>query len=140
MSERYGLYRAKVIQRDDDRQRGRIKVQIPSISGEGKSQWVEACMNTAYDNGGDIAIPKIGDTVWIAFEEGDINKPVYIGNFFSAFSTPLKDYDQDTRVISWDKCRMEMKDDIMKITVGDNTVIEITGNTVKINSGRIDLN
>lgn len=148
MSERYGLYRAKVVQRDDDRQRGRIKVQIPSISGEGKSQWVEACMNTAYDNGGDIAIPKIGDTVWIAFEEGDINKPVYVGNFFSAFKTPLKEYDQDTRVISWDKCRIEMKNDRMEISVGDSSVLVITGSTVsiktsdsvKVNAGRIDLN
>ena len=148
MSERYGLYRAKVVQRDDDRQRGRIKVQIPSIMGEGKSQWVEACMNTAYDNGGDIAIPKIGDTVWIAFEEGDINRPVYMGNFFSAFKTPLRNYDQDTRVISWDKCRIEMKGETMTITVGDSTVVTLTGSTItantsahiEMNAGRIDLN
>ena len=58
MSERYGLYRAKVVQRDDDRQRGRIKVQIPSVTGSGKTQWVEACMNVGYDNGGIIVKPK----------------------------------------------------------------------------------
>lgn len=137
--ERYGLYRAKVVERDDERQRGRIKVQIPSVSGEGKSQWVEACMNTAYDGGGDISIPKVGDTVWIAFEEGDITKPVYVGNFFSAFKTPLKNYDQDTRVISWDNCRIEMKEEHLLITVGASS-IDITGSSVKINSGRIDLN
>lgn len=137
--ERYGLYRAKVVERDDERQRGRIKVQIPSVSGEGKSQWVEACMNTAYDGGGDISVPKVGDTVWIAFEEGDITKPVYVGNFFSAFKTPLKNYDQDTRVISWDNCRIEMKEEHLLITVGASS-IDITGSSVKINSGRIDLN
>ena len=137
--ERYGLYRAKVVERDDERQRGRIKVQIPSVSGEGKSQWVEACMNTAYDGGGDISVPKVGDTVWVAFEEGDITKPVYVGNFFSAFKTPLKNYDQDTRVISWDNCRIEMKEEHLLITVGASS-IDITGSSVKINSGRIDLN
>ena len=137
--ERYGLYRAKVVERNDERQRGRIKVQIPSVSGEGKSQWVEACMNTAYDGGGDIAVPKVGDTVWIAFEEGDITKPVYVGNFFSAFKTPLKDYDEDTRVISWDNCRIEMKGEHLLITVGASS-IDVTGSSVKINSGRIDLN
>ena len=137
--ERYGLYRAKVVERDDERQRGRIKVQIPSVSGEGKSQWVEACMYTAYDGGGDISVPKVGDTVWIAFEEGDITRPVYVGNFFSAFKTPLKNYDQDTRVISWDNCRIEMKEEHLLITVGASS-IDITGSSVKINSGRIDLN
>lgn len=137
--ERYGLYRAKVVERDDEHQRGRVKVQIPSVSGEGKSQWVEACMNTAYDGGGDISVPKVGDTVWIAFEEGNITKPVYVGNFFSAFKTPLKNYDQDTRVISWDNCRIEMKEEHLLITVGASS-IDITGSSVKINSGRIDLN
>ena len=140
MSARYGLYRAKVVERDDERQRGRIKVQIPSILGEGKSQWVEACMNTAYDSGGDLAIPKLGDTVWIAFEEGDVTKPVYVGNFFSQFKTPLPDYDQDMRVISWDKCRVEMKDDHMRITVGEQSVIDITGNQIKMISGMIYIN
>lgn len=128
-----GLYRGKVVQRGDERMRGRIKVIIPSISGpEGKSQWVDLCMNVAYDNGGDIAIPKIGDTCWIMFEEGDVTKPVYMGNFFSAFKTPLPDYDEDTRVISWDDCRIEMKGERMAITVGDNTMIEITGSTIAV--------
>jgi len=134
MSERYGLYRAKVVQRDDDRQRGRIKVQIPSITGSGKTQWVEACMNVGYDNGGDLAIPKIGDTVWIAFEEGDITKPVYVGNFFSAFKTPLIGYDQDTRVISWDNCKIYMKGNQLLIKVG-NSAILMTDSTVEIQEG-----
>ena len=62
MGQYGGLYRAKVVENGDDRQRGRIKVQIPSITGDGNSQWVDLCMNTAYDAGGDIAVPKIGDT------------------------------------------------------------------------------
>lgn len=131
----YGLYRAKVVERDDERQRGRIKVQIPNITGDGKSQYCEACMNTAYHRGGDLAVPKLNDTVWIMFEEGDVNKPVYVGNFFGAFGTPLENYDEDERIISWDKCRIAMKGEHMKIMVGGSTVIDITGDHVDIQTG-----
>lgn len=131
-----GLYRAKVVQHGDERQKGRIKVTIPDISGgKGKSQWVDLCMNCAYENGGDIAVPKLGDTCWIAFERGDINLPVYMGNFFGAFKTPLPDYDEDTRVISWDSCRIEMKGETMKFIVGEKSLITITTDTISLEVG-----
>ena len=129
-SKYYGIYRAKVVEQNDERQRGRIKVQIPSITGEGKSQYCEACMNVAYDNGGDLAVPKMGDTVWVMFEEGDVNKPVYVGNFFGAFKTPLENYDENERIISWDKCRIAMKEGVMNVTVGEHLTIKVGGSTV----------
>lgn len=132
----YGIYRAKVVQREDERQKGRIKVVIPDISGsKGKSQWVDLCMNCAYENGGDIAVPKLGDTCWIMFEKGDLNLPVYMGNFFGAFKTPLPDYDEDTRVISWDNCRIEMKGDTMKFIVGEKSLITITTDSISLEVG-----
>lgn len=131
-----GLYRAKVVERNDERQRGAIRVVVPTIMGSsGKSQWVDLCMNCAYDEGGDIAIPKVGDTCWVMFEEGDINRPVYMGNFFSAFKTPLPNYDEDTRVISWDSCRIEMKGETMKLIVGEKSLITITTDSVTIQVG-----
>lgn len=140
MGKYAGLYRAKVVSREDERQRGRIQVQIPSVSGDGKSQMVDVCSGCAYDLGGDIAVPKLGDTVWIAFEEGDVNKPVYMGNFFAAFKTPLSNYDTDTRVISWDNCRIEMKGDHLNISVGSQSIIDITGSNITMKSGTINLN
>ena len=136
----YGLYKAKVVEQGDDRQKGRIKVQIPSITGEGNSQWVELCMNVAYDNGGDIAIPKIGDTCYIMFEEGDVTKPVYMGNFFSAFSTPLENYNVNQRVISWDGCRITMEENNLHIENGAGAYIDMKGDDIQIHAGHVGFN
>lgn len=137
----FGKYRAKVVDVKDPRQKGRIRVQIPTLLGTGISQWCEPCTPIGYDNGGDLAVPKLNDTVWVEFEEGNVSKPIYVGNFWSAMKTPLNDqnYDTDTRVINWDKCTITMKNDEMVIT-GGSSVVTINDSGIKLNGTKIDLN
>lgn len=130
-----GLYECKVVGVDDSRQDGKIQVTINGIGGEGK-HLARLCMNCAYDSGGDIAIPKIGETGYVMFANGEIQKPVYMGNTFPEFKTPLPNYDTKTRVISWDSCRIEMKEETMKFIVGEKSLITITGDAVILQVGQ----
>lgn len=134
MANYYGLYECKVVGVDDSRQDGKIQVTINGIGGNGK-YLARLCTNCAYDSGGDIAIPKIGETGYVMFANGEIQKPVYMGNTFQEFKTPLPNYDTKTRVISWDSCRIEMKDEVMKFIVGEKSLITITGNAVLLQVG-----
>ena len=78
MSEKFGKYIAYVRDNKDPMQKGRIKVQCPNVFGDGLSDWCEPVIPVAYNGHGDIAIPKLNDTVYIEFEEGDIKRPLYV--------------------------------------------------------------
>lgn len=111
-----GLYRAIVSNIKDPEKMGRIKVVIPELMGNNsESSWCMPCVSVCYDNGGDFCLPKLKETVWVAFEQGDINRPVYLGNWWSPQKTPTgRDY-ENKRVISFDQCEITMLGDKIDI-------------------------
>lgn len=76
----YGLFRGTVIDNFDPLGRGRLIAEVPAISGL-LPNWAEPCMPYTELISGDSAIPPIGTQVWIEFEGGDVNYPVWIGCF-----------------------------------------------------------
>lgn len=111
----YGKYRAKVVDVEDPQYRGRIRVMCPKVLGEAKSSWCEPCVPVAYDNGGDFAIPKVGEFVWVEFEEGNSNKPIYTGGLWSSNKSPSSPYEVSKRLITWGECKIEMTDSCVNI-------------------------
>lgn len=106
MSKQYfGKYRAQVVDSEDPKKRGRIRVLCPATLGDSKSNWCNPCIPVTYEKGGDFAIPKVGETVWIEFEGGDVNKPLYVGNWWSENNTPSEPYDVHTRYSYWDNVK-----------------------------------
>ena len=87
--KKYGKYRAIVKDVNDPERRGRIRVQCPKILGEYLSAWCEPCIPYATDYAGDFYVPPIGEAVWVEFEEGDIDKPIWNGGWYKRNSTPL---------------------------------------------------
>ena len=73
MNERYGKFRGTVVDRDDPMGQGRLLVQVPSI-GEGPLSWATACVPC-----GHVGLPALGDTVWVEFEQGDVDYPLWTG-------------------------------------------------------------
>ena len=123
----YGKYRAKVVDVQDPQRRGRIRVMCPKVLGESKSSWCEPCIPVAYDLGGDFAIPKLGEFVWVEFEEGNSNKPIYTGGLWSANKSPSPSYSPETRLITWGDCKIVM-------TKGS---ISLSAPSVKVNGNEI---
>src|SRR5687767_888586 len=77
-----GKYRATVLVNVDPEQRGRLQLMIPDVLGEIPSTWAEACVPLAGPTGppmGVFMVPPIGAGVWVEFEKGDPNLPVWIG-------------------------------------------------------------
>ena len=124
MNKYFGKYRAIVVEINDTEKRGRIKVKCPSVLGESRSNWCEPCVPIEYDNGGDFCLPKVGETAWIEFEAGDVNKPIYVGNWWSKEKTPSTDYNPNIRIISHDGSRIEISASGIKIK-SENTEINL---------------
>jgi hypothetical protein len=77
-----GKYRATVLQNIDPEQRGRLQLMIPDVLGPVPSTWAEACVPLAGPTGppmGVYLVPPIGAGVWVEFERGDPNYPVWVG-------------------------------------------------------------
>lgn len=144
----FGKYRARVTDINDPEKRGRIRVQCPSVLQESKSPWCEPCIPVAYDGGGDFFLPKVGDTVWIEFEEGKSSKPIWVGNWWSTNNTPSSNYSPDTRIIEFDGCKIEMTKESFKVTVNGSTFeigngiinLDAGSSTITMKDGKIFLN
>ena len=85
----YGKYRGTVIQNIDPEQRGRIQAMVPDISGLVPSTWAMPCVPLAGKQNGAYFVPQIGSGVWIEFEQGDPDHPIWVGGYWgSAAETP----------------------------------------------------
>jgi hypothetical protein len=78
----YGKYRATVIDNIDPMQQGRLLVQVPDVTGIGPSTWAMPCVPMAGINAGMLAIPIPGAGVWVEFEQGDPDKPIWVGGYW----------------------------------------------------------
>src|SRR5262245_9248283 len=81
----YGKYRALVVDNADPENRGRLRLQIPSVlGGEVVSGWALPCLpyGGAADQGF-FFIPEVDACVWAEFEMGDLAYPIWVGAFWS---------------------------------------------------------
>ena len=137
----FGKYRAKVVDIQDPEFRGRIRVMCPKVLGKAKSSWCLPCVPVAYDLGGDFTLPKVGEFVWIEFESGEVDRPIYTGGLWSTNNTPSNSYSEKERLITWGKCKIEMNEetDTLKLSVGDSVLI-INEGSIQINSPSVTVN
>jgi uncharacterized protein involved in type VI secretion and phage assembly len=78
----YGKYRGMVVQNIDPEQRGRLQLSIPDVLGPIPSSWAEPSVPLAGPTGppmGVYLVPPIGAGVWVEFEQGDPNYPIWSG-------------------------------------------------------------
>lgn len=84
----YGKYRGKVINNVDPLLQGRIIADVPSIPGS-KVNYATPCVPYAGPGVGFLALPPKGANVWIEFEGGDPNFPIWTGCFWAPTQLPL---------------------------------------------------
>nr|HMP43165.1 phage baseplate assembly protein V [Roseiflexaceae bacterium] len=88
MSQFFGKYRGKVEQNVDPLQIGRVQVRVPAVLGEGRMSWAMPCVPYAGPGVGMFAIPPVGASVWVEFEGGDPDYPIWSGCFWERGDAP----------------------------------------------------
>ena len=90
MSPLYGKYRGTVINNVDPMQIGRIQAMVPDLAGFVPGTWAMPCLPMAGINTGVFTVPMIGSGVWVEFERGDPDYPIWVGGYWgSAAEVPL---------------------------------------------------
>jgi uncharacterized protein involved in type VI secretion and phage assembly len=85
----YGKYRGTVLNNLDPLQIGRLLVQIPDVSNLIPSSWAMPCFPISGKQMGAYMIPQIGAGVWVEFEQGNPDYPIWSGCWYgSAAETP----------------------------------------------------
>lgn len=85
MSEKFfGKYRGTVINNVDPMQMGRIQVQVPDVAGLIPGSWAMPCLPVAGINMGLFTLPAIGSGVWVEFEQGNPEYPIWTGCFWGS--------------------------------------------------------
>lgn len=80
----YGKYRGTVINNIDPEQRGRILAVVPDVQGLIPTTWAMPCVPIAGKLEGTYMVPQIGAGVWIEFEQGDPDYPIWVGCFWGS--------------------------------------------------------
>jgi len=78
----YGKYRGTVLSNVDPQQRGRLMLNVPDVLGSIPSSWAEPCVPLAGPTGppmGVYLVPPTGAGVWVEFEHGDPDYPIWVG-------------------------------------------------------------
>lgn len=160
MTDFLSKYRGTVVNNVDPMQLGRIQVNVPSVLGEGRMSWAMPCVPYAGSGVGFFAIPPVGANVWIEFEGGDPDYPIWSGCFWGVGEVPAMPAIAEMKVLKTDmgtitindlpgaggitiETTTGMKIDInaigIEITNGQGASIKLTGPQVSINDGALDV-
>lgn len=82
MANYFGKYRGTVVDNVDPLQIGRLSVQVPDVSNVVPSTWAMPCVPFAGTQCGFFAVPPVGSSVWVEFEQGNSDYPIWSGCFW----------------------------------------------------------
>jgi uncharacterized protein involved in type VI secretion and phage assembly len=159
-----GKYRGTVINNIDPMRMGRLQAQVPDVHGDTPSSWAMPCLPLAGPRLGHYMMPPVGAGVWIEFEQGDENYPIWTGCWYgsaaelpdlalsglpSAPNVVLQTQGQRTLVLSdlpggpgitlqtLTGAKLVINDLGITIDNGQGASISLTGNTVNVNQGAL---
>lgn len=78
----YGVYRGTVVNNVDPLQIGRIMATVPDVGGVIPTTWAMPCVPIAGKQMGTFMVPQIGSGVFVQFEAGDPDRPVWVGGWW----------------------------------------------------------
>lgn len=164
MPQYLGKYRGTVVNNIDPLQIGRVQVMVPAVLGVGVSSWAMPCVPIAGPQMGTYVVPLIGAGVWVEFEGGDPDYPIWTGGFWgSAAEVPalalaglpaspsivLQTAGQNTIVVSdvpgtggimlkaTTGAMILINETGITISNGQGATIMLTGPTVTVNQGAL---
>jgi uncharacterized protein involved in type VI secretion and phage assembly len=165
--QHYGKFRGTVMNNVDPLNIGRLMVMVPDVSNIIPSTYAMPCLPFAGIQNGFFAVPAIGSGVWVEYEQGDPDYPIWSGCFFGtvaevpalALATPpglqsvvIQTVGQNTLMISdtpgptggillksQTGAMISISDVGITISNGQGATIVMAGPSVTINEGALEV-
>lgn len=84
----FGKYRGTVVLNMDPLQQGRLLVRVDDVPAMLVGNWAMPCVPLTDIAMGTFMRPRIGANVWVEFEQGNPEKPVWVGCYWGPGETP----------------------------------------------------
>jgi uncharacterized protein involved in type VI secretion and phage assembly len=78
----FGKYRGTVVNTTDPEHRARLQAVVPDVLGTQPSTWALPAAPYAGPVAGFVALPPVGAGVWIEFEQGNPDFPIWCGGWW----------------------------------------------------------
>jgi len=161
----YGKYRGVVTDNQDQLTLGRVRARVQDVLGDNESGWALPSSPYAGDKVGLFLIPPTGANVWIEFEHGNPDYPIWSGCFWSEGKIPhettppllpnIKILKTNTSTIMLDDtpgaggitietsvgtgAKIVINTEGIEISGGELGDIKVTANSVSINNGALEV-
>lgn len=110
MTQYFGKYRGKVENNLDPLQLGRIQVSVPAVLGGGRMSWAMPCVPYAGPQVGLFLVPPVGANIWVEFEGGDPDYPIWSGCFWGVGEVPAVPAVEQMKVLKTDGVTLTLND------------------------------
>jgi uncharacterized protein involved in type VI secretion and phage assembly len=80
----HGKYRGRVVSNDDPLRLGRVQISCPALLGSGRQSWALPSLPYAGPGVGLFLVPPVDADIWVEFEGGDLDRPIWTGCFWSS--------------------------------------------------------
>jgi phage baseplate assembly protein V len=100
----------------------RVKVKLPALGMQDTTYWVPMVSLGAGKDRGWFFLPEVDDEVLVAFEHGDLDRPIVIGALWNGKDKPPKDQPSGNPIrtlVSRAGAVVELDDDAGKVTIKD---------------------
>ncbi|HEB78740.1 MAG TPA: baseplate assembly protein [Methylothermaceae bacterium] len=159
MTSYFGKYRGTVVENTDPKKLGRVKVCVPEVLDE-VTVWAMPCMPFAGKGVGLFTLPPVGAGVWVEFEAGNLDRPIWSGCFWREGEVPAEPAGEPLKVIQTGQVTVTIDDrsgsagivietrsgariaitpDGIEIANGKGAVIELAQNKVSINGNALEV-
>jgi hypothetical protein len=110
MTHFYGKYRGQVVNNIDPQLQGRLQVSVPAVLGSGTLSWAMPNAPYAGAQEGLFALPPIGANVWVEFEAGNPDYPIWAGCFWGIGEAPDPLATPFVKILQTGNCTIKVDD------------------------------
>lgn len=137
----FGKYRGIVSDVDDPESLCRIRATVPAILGEQACAWAMPASPFAGDGHGLVMLPKVGSGVWIEFEAGRLDNPIWSGAWWASGQRPDPQGNAVRVIVSEHGHKIVLDDDAdeVRVTHGGGPEIKLAADEVVITCGACEI-
>jgi phage baseplate assembly protein gpV len=137
----FGKYRGIVTDVDDPNTQCRIRATVPAVLGDQACGWAMPAAPFAGDGHGFVMLPKVGSGVWIEFEAGQLDNPIWSGAWWASGQRP-DPQGAGVRVIVSEKGHTVVLDDEsdeVKLVHASGPEIKMTASEIVLTCGACEI-
>lgn len=141
LSQRFfGKYRGEVTDTADTTNRARLKVKCPAVLGE-QEVWAMPSVPYAGKEIGFFALPAAGSAVWVEFEGGEINQPIWAGCFWKDGEIPSGDAKEGVMLLKTPGFTIRVDNDqgTVEIEASGGAKITLDSNGITLEASEVSL-